>query len=213
MRPRAVIVGKVVLQHASEVPLAEDHHMIEVFPANRSDPPLGITVLPRTPGCRYDFFDPPGMDAIAKLVTIDRVTITDQIMLGITFGKGFHDLLTRSFCRRMFRDAKVKDLSTLGFDHKEHEQPTQSNRGYSEEVNRDDLANMILHKGLPGLRRWSLNGPQDARYRPFRNRDSELFATPWSEQIEGTNGIGTCITDQGATMVHRGQHFRTRLPT
>ena len=32
----------------------------------------------------------------------------------------------------------------------------------------------------------------------------------WSEQIEGTNGIGTCISDQRATTVLRGQHFRTR---
>ena len=32
----------------------------------------------------------------------------------------------------------------------------------------------------------------------------------WSEQIEGTNGIGTCITDGRATTVLRGQHFRTR---
>jgi AraC-like DNA-binding protein len=32
----------------------------------------------------------------------------------------------------------------------------------------------------------------------------------WSEQIEGTNGIGTCITDQRPVIVHRGQHFRTR---
>ena len=32
----------------------------------------------------------------------------------------------------------------------------------------------------------------------------------WSEQIEGTNGIGTCITDQRPAIVHRGQHFRTR---
>jgi AraC-like DNA-binding protein len=31
-----------------------------------------------------------------------------------------------------------------------------------------------------------------------------------SEQTEGTNGIGTCITDQRATMIHRDQHFRTR---
>src|SRR6202521_1848895 len=31
-----------------------------------------------------------------------------------------------------------------------------------------------------------------------------------SEQMEGTNGIGTCIPDQRATMVHRDQHFRTR---
>lgn len=32
----------------------------------------------------------------------------------------------------------------------------------------------------------------------------------WSEQIEGTNGIGTCIADQRAITVLRGQHFRTR---
>jgi AraC-like DNA-binding protein len=32
----------------------------------------------------------------------------------------------------------------------------------------------------------------------------------WSERIEGTNGIGTCIADQRATTVLRGQHFRTR---
>ena len=30
-----------------------------------------------------------------------------------------------------------------------------------------------------------------------------------SEQMEGTNGIGTCITDERATMVHRDQHFRS----
>jgi AraC-like DNA-binding protein len=32
----------------------------------------------------------------------------------------------------------------------------------------------------------------------------------WSEQIEGTNGIGTCITEQRPAIIHRGQHFRTR---
>ena len=32
----------------------------------------------------------------------------------------------------------------------------------------------------------------------------------WSEEVEGTNGIGTCITDERPVVVHRGQHFRTR---
>lgn len=42
-------------------------------------------------------------------------------------------------------------------------------------------------------------------------KDSGIWlGTVVSEQIEGTNGIGTCITDQRATMVHRDQHFRTR---
>lgn len=32
----------------------------------------------------------------------------------------------------------------------------------------------------------------------------------WSEQMEGTNGIGTCIADQRPVLVHADQHFRSR---
>jgi transcriptional regulator of acetoin/glycerol metabolism len=32
----------------------------------------------------------------------------------------------------------------------------------------------------------------------------------WSEELEGTNAIGTCVIEQGPVVVHRGQHFRVR---
>lgn len=32
----------------------------------------------------------------------------------------------------------------------------------------------------------------------------------WSEEIEGTNGIGTCIAEERPMLVHCGQHFRSR---
>jgi transcriptional regulator of acetoin/glycerol metabolism len=32
----------------------------------------------------------------------------------------------------------------------------------------------------------------------------------WSEEAEGTNGIGTCLIEQRAVTIHRGQHFFTR---
>jgi AraC-like DNA-binding protein len=32
----------------------------------------------------------------------------------------------------------------------------------------------------------------------------------WSEEIEGTNGIGTCIAEERPVTVHRSQHFRSR---
>ncbi len=32
----------------------------------------------------------------------------------------------------------------------------------------------------------------------------------WSEEIEGTNGIGTCIAEERPITVHRTQHFRSR---
>jgi transcriptional regulator of acetoin/glycerol metabolism len=32
----------------------------------------------------------------------------------------------------------------------------------------------------------------------------------WSEEAEGTNGIGTCLADGRPVTVHRSQHFRAR---
>src|ERR1700735_921924 len=32
----------------------------------------------------------------------------------------------------------------------------------------------------------------------------------WSEQVEGTNGIGTCITERQPVLVHCAEHFRSR---
>lgn len=32
----------------------------------------------------------------------------------------------------------------------------------------------------------------------------------WSERVEGTNGIGTCITDRRPVLVHCAEHFRSR---
>jgi transcriptional regulator of acetoin/glycerol metabolism len=32
----------------------------------------------------------------------------------------------------------------------------------------------------------------------------------WSEEREGTNGIGTCLAEQRALTIHRDQHFHTR---
>jgi transcriptional regulator of acetoin/glycerol metabolism/DNA-binding CsgD family transcriptional regulator len=32
----------------------------------------------------------------------------------------------------------------------------------------------------------------------------------WAENVEGTNGIGTCIAEERPVTVHRAQHFRTR---
>jgi transcriptional regulator of acetoin/glycerol metabolism len=37
-----------------------------------------------------------------------------------------------------------------------------------------------------------------------------IWVGVWSEETEGTNGIGTCIAEQRPVLVHGDQHFRTR---
>ncbi|HEY2401029.1 MAG TPA: GAF domain-containing protein, partial [Steroidobacteraceae bacterium] len=52
------------------------------------------------------------------------------------------------------------------------------------------------------------------RGEPTRAREFQHWGTwlggVWSEEVEGTNGIGTCIVDERPVTVHRSQHFRSR---
>jgi hypothetical protein len=47
VRARAVVVAHVREQHVAQMTFAEDHDMINAFPADRSDQPFCISVLPR----------------------------------------------------------------------------------------------------------------------------------------------------------------------
>jgi AraC-like DNA-binding protein len=93
---------------------------------------------------------------------------------------------------------------------------------------REPLRNVILHAQEELDRLYAILGPQQYVVLlcnrdgvAIHHRGNESIADAykdrgiwlggvWSEQIEGTNGIGTCITDQRATMVLRDQHFRAR---
>jgi len=50
---------------------------------------------------------------------------------------------------------------------------------------------------------------EEAQAEQFKSRGIWVGGV-WSESVEGTNGIGTCITEQRPVLVHRDQHFRTR---
>ena len=93
------------------MPLTQDHHMVQAFTSNRTDQPFHKRILPRTLGRGDDLFHTQRLDAATKLVAVDRITITDQIMLAITFRKGSDNLLCRPFSGWMFGDAEVNNSS------------------------------------------------------------------------------------------------------
>src|SRR6266404_1928587 len=49
----------------------------------------------------------------------------------------------------------------------------------------------------------------EARAEEFKNWGIWLGGV-WSEQIKGTNGIGTCLAERRPVLVHCGQHYRSR---
>jgi transcriptional regulator of acetoin/glycerol metabolism len=54
----------------------------------------------------------------------------------------------------------------------------------------------------------------DFRNDPARDREFKQWGLwkggIWAENVEGTNGIGTCIAEERPITVHRAQHFRSR---
>jgi transcriptional regulator of acetoin/glycerol metabolism len=50
---------------------------------------------------------------------------------------------------------------------------------------------------------------EDAQARSFEYWGTWLGGV-WSEEVEGTNGVGTCIVEERPVTVHRSQHFRSR---
>lgn len=56
--------------------------------------------------------------------------------------------------------------------------------------------------------------PVDRRGTPADDKTFESWGlwtgSVWSENYEGTNGIGTCLVEQRALTIHRDQHFHTR---
>src|SRR5260370_36542625 len=50
---------------------------------------------------------------------------------------------------------------------------------------------------------------EDARASQFQYWGTWLGGV-WSEEVEGTNGIGTCIVEERTVTGHRNQHFRSR---
>ncbi|HEY3971760.1 MAG TPA: helix-turn-helix domain-containing protein [Candidatus Sulfotelmatobacter sp.] len=95
-------------------------------------------------------------------------------------------------------------------------------------VSTEPLHNLIFHAQDEIDRLYAIVGPQDyvvllcnrdgvAIHHRGDESKAEAFkywgiwlGGVWSEEVEGTNGIGTCIAEQRPEMVHRGQHFRTR---
>src|SRR5262249_52426410 len=50
---------------------------------------------------------------------------------------------------------------------------------------------------------------EDAHARSFEYWGTWLGGV-WSEEVEGTNGIGTCIVEEQPITIHKSQHFRSR---
>src|SRR2546425_13087046 len=67
-------------------------------------------------------------------------------------GKGFNDLLCRPRSGRGVAHVEVYDLAAVMKQDHEHVEHAKRHRGHHEEVDGDEISDVVLEEGSPGLR-------------------------------------------------------------
>src|SRR5438128_9549725 len=153
-------------------------YVIEAFAADASDDSLRIRILPRASWSRPHFPNTHSLNSVLEVLPIDSISITNQIAGRLILRKGFDDLLCRPCRRRMFGHIKVNDSAAFVRQNNEHKQHVQPSRRYGEEVDRHEVAYVIVEEGSPRLRRRAAPFRHESGNRTFGSLDSHLEQFP-----------------------------------
>ena len=80
MSPRVVVIAGIGFEDPAKVSFAEHDNMIEAVPADGTDQPLRISVLPGRSRRRGTIADAHGLQPPAHGMTIGRIAVPDQAM-------------------------------------------------------------------------------------------------------------------------------------
>jgi len=125
--------------------------VVQTFSPNRADDSLAVSVLPRRPAPNHDRFYPKILNRIDRFLTVDPVSIPDQISRCRVERKRLGQLQARPFCRWICRDVEVDDSSP--FERQDHEdiECSKCRRVNREEVDGDHLGHVVPDERPPHL--------------------------------------------------------------
>jgi transcriptional regulator of acetoin/glycerol metabolism/AraC-like DNA-binding protein len=163
------------------------------------------------------------MNTVAQLRTVSsNVDVSHEERIELVAdgaSEGFHPEAIDDSWRRCLRDFRV-DPNSGSIPHLLSERELR--------ISREPLRNFLLQAQEEIDRLYAIVRPQSyvvllcnsdgvaIHHRGDENKDHEFkqwgiwLGGVWSERVEGTNGIGTCITDRRPVLVHCAGHFRSR---
>ena len=149
-----VVVHEVAGQDAAQVTFAQDKDMIQTLAPDRADKPLYEGVLPWALGRCQHFPDFHALHSLQKRVTVDRVTIAEEVGRRGVVRERLHDLLGGPGGGGMLGRVEVNDTPPMVGEDDQDEEDAQVSGGNGEEGDRDQVSDMVSEERAPGLRRW-----------------------------------------------------------
>ena len=117
VRSAPVIGPEVGREHAPEMRLVQDDHVIEALPADRADHALDIRILPGTRRRGHDFGDAHASHAALEHGAIDAISIAVEPAGCRVVRKGVDHLLRGPLGRGMCRDVQMHDTTAMVAQH------------------------------------------------------------------------------------------------
>src|ERR1700686_3577766 len=111
MRSYLIVVFHVRQQYVTKMSFAQDDDMVKAFPADRTDQPFSISVLPWGARRRRSIADAYRSESANKDLTISPVPVTNEIAGSLLPTARLRDLICDPFCGWMRCDAKPQNMS------------------------------------------------------------------------------------------------------
>ena len=112
MRARPIVIFHVTEQQVTEVAFAEYNDVVKAFPADRTDQPFSISILPRGARRHRSIADAYRSESANKDLTIGPVPVANEIAGSLFPPACFRDLICDPFCGWMRCDAKPQNMSS-----------------------------------------------------------------------------------------------------
>src|SRR6266404_9401031 len=143
MCPYLVVIIHVRQQYVTEVSLAKHNNVVKAFPADRTNQPFGICVLPRGTRRCWSVANAHRSESADKDLTIGPVPVTNEIARSLFPPAGLRDLICDPFSGWMRGDAKPQNMSpAVPHDQQSIEQAKRDCR-HDEHIHRGDAVGMI----------------------------------------------------------------------
>ena len=146
-----MIVIQVRTEDATKRAFMEHDHMVQAFPPNGTNHPLHVGPLPGRARRGQNFADAHVSHLVSEVLAEDGVAVAQQVARELVKGKGFSQLLSRLFRRRMSSHIAMDNATPVMGQHQKHIENLETNGRHGKEVDGDQLREVIVQEGAPGL--------------------------------------------------------------
>src|ERR1700730_5693554 len=155
MSSDAVVIVRIRSQDSAQMHLAQGNDVVRTLTPDRSDQPLGKTILPGRGWCGRLVPDAHGAQSARDAGTIYAILIPDEVFWDSIPREGLRYLTRNPIRCRVCSDIDPDEVSAVEADDHEGVEQAKANGRNNEQIHRGNVRRVVTQEGSPFLARRS----------------------------------------------------------